>query len=246
MSNSVTSAIVIPSYNETLALPQLLRELKVGLTDKDAVIVMDDSPRKVAEIIEKECRDAIIDTKFIFIFDNSGNKSGRGASVRRGMMIALMEYPNIEYVLECDADGSHQPIDILKIKNSRSRSDLLVGSRYLPSSKIVGWPLSRRIFSFILNKFIPSVTSVKLNDITNGLRRYSRECVLLVLSEPQINTGFIYLTEQAILVTKRRMSIDEEAIIFVDRTLGRSTVTWKELRGSLFGIIQLVRSNRNL
>ena len=244
MNNQILSVLIIPSYNETLALPKLLRELRAGLTERDAVIIMDDSSPKIFREIEQLCMQATRDSKFLLIFDNSGSKSGRGAAVRRGMAIALSEFPIVERIIECDADGSHRSEDILRIKNSVSTSDLLVGSRYLASSEIVGWPLSRRIFSWILNQSVPKITKVNLHDITNGLRRYSKNAVIKILSEKQKNKGFIYLSEQAILISRAGMVLSEEPIIFIDRTLGKSTVTWREVADSFYGIIRLVLENR--
>ncbi len=246
MNSDITAALIIPSYNETLALPDLLRQIKAELTFKDAVIIMDDSPKLVSAEIELKCLEAIENSQFLFKFENSGEKLGRGSAVRRGIVLALSEFPNLEKILECDADGSHRPTDILKIKHSTQDADLLVGSRYLDSSKIVGWPASRRIFSFLLNKSIPRLTKVELQDITNGLRRYSKIAALEILSHDQINTGFIYLSEQAILISKANLKIAEEPIIFIDRTLGSSTVTWREISNSLQGIFKLIYSNRNL
>lgn len=244
MNSIVSTAIIIPSYNETLALPELLEKIKKGLNNLDAIIVMDDSSKEISEQIERKCREVVKDSEFVFLFDNSGFKSGRGAAVRRGITIALAEFPNVKSILECDADGSHQPEDILKIKNSSSTADLLVGSRYLKSSQILGWPVSRRIFSWFLNKSIPKLTGVLLNDITNGLRRYSKNAAIATLSEIQENKGFIYLSEQAILIDKAGLTISEEPIIFVDRTLGTSTVTWREIFNSLHGIISLILTKR--
>jgi dolichol-phosphate mannosyltransferase len=244
MNNQISVVLIIPSYNETLALPGLLCELKEGLTEHDAVIIMDDSPPIIFEEIKQKCLRATQGSKFVLMFDNSGSKSGRGAAVRRGMEVALTQFPIVEKILECDADGSHRSVDILKLKNSESTSDLLVGSRYLSTSKIVGWPLGRRIFSWFLNQSIPKLTRVNLHDITNGLRRYSKNAVTKVLSEKQKNKGFIYLSEQAILISRAGMVLSEEPIIFIDRTLGKSTVTWREISGSLYGIFRLVLSNR--
>lgn len=243
MKSSVLTVIIIPSYNETLALPHLLRELELGLTRQDAVIVMDDSPTGISNEIERKCLEVLKTAEFEFKFEKTGLRSGRGAAVRRGMIKALSDYPNLREVLECDADGSHRPEDILKIKNSLSEADLLVGSRYLKTSKILGWSVNRRMFSWILNKVIPQFTGVKLKDITNGLRRYSKNAINVILSENQQNKGFIYLSEQAILISRAGMILSEEPIIFVNRTLGKSTVTWQEISNSLYGILKLVFAN---
>lgn len=239
MSTEITTVIVIPSYNETLALPQLLRDLKPGLSSKDAVVIMDDSSKEVSEEINQRCLEAIAESDFEFRFETSGSKSGRGAAIRKGMIMTLAEFPNVQYLVECDADGSHRPSDILKIKTSSSRADLLVGSRYLPSSKIHGWPISRRVFSWALNRIIPRIMRVELHDITNGLRRYSRVAIEKIVSEPQVNSGFIYLSEQAVQLNRAGLNIEEEPIVFVDRTLGVSTVTWREIVASLRGVLNL-------
>lgn len=244
MNETVTTVIIIPSYRETLALPALLQDLKSGLSSQHALLIMDDSPIELAQEINNACIAAMKGSNCQFKFNNANVKSGRGAAVRRGMVLALSDYSNVAHIMECDADGSHRAIDILKILNSESGADLLVGSRYLPASKIVGWPLSRRIFSFLLNHMIPRVTSVNLRDITNGLRKYSKGAVKVILSEPQINKGFIYLSEQAILVSDSGLQIAEEPIVFIDRTLGKSTVTWREITNSLSGIARLLLFDR--
>jgi dolichol-phosphate mannosyltransferase len=244
MTETVKTVIIIPSYCETLALPALLQELKSGLSRNHAILIMDDSPEELSQVVNDGCISAMEGSNCQFIFDNASVKSGRGAAVRRGMARALSNFPNVEHIMECDADGSHRAVDILKILNSESDADLLVGSRYLPTSKIVGWPLSRRVFSYLLNHTIPRMTQVNLRDITNGLRKYSKGATEAILSTPQINKGFIYLSEQAILVSSSGLKISEEPIVFIDRTLGKSTVTWREITNSLSGIGRLLLLNR--
>ena len=244
MNEGVTNAVIIPSYNETLALPVMLAELAKGLSSSDAVIVMDDSPIDVSSKIDLACREALNSSTANYYFFNKQGKSGRGAAIRRGMVNAVPLFPNLKYIIECDADGSHRPIDILKVKECSQNYDLLVGSRYLRESKILGWPVSRRIFSYILNKLIPFFFNIRLHDITNGLRRYSLPAVELILQQRQENTGFIYLSEQAVIIRNSSLRIGEIPITFVDRTLGSSTVTWREIISSIKGVVLLVSQKR--
>ena len=240
MNLNVTCAIIVPSYNETLALPEMLLELEVGLTAADAVIIMDDSPEPISTEINLACSQVFIESSVRYFFINHQGKSGRGFAVRRGMDQARAMFPNLKFVIECDADGSHRPIDILKVKHSELEADLLVGSRYLPDSKIQGWPISRKLFSRVLNFVIPKLLHVGIGDITNGLRRYSTSAVSEIIGQNQENRGFIYLSEQALIVKKGGLSIKELPIIFIDRTQGSSTVTWREVVASMRGIIGLV------
>lgn len=239
MKQEITNAIIIPSYNEQEALPSLLRKLVPNLTEKDCIIVVDDSEPTVAKRINELCLVIFQSASCHFSFVANGSKSGRGAAVRRGMVIANNTFPDLQFLLECDADESHRAEDILKVLRLTTNSDLVIGSRYMKESAIHGWPISRRIFSFVLNKTVPRIVDIKTTDITNGLRRYSRTAYKTVLSVPPINTGFIYLTEQAVLVSDADLSISEVPIVFENRVLGKSTVTWREILDSLKGIVGL-------
>jgi dolichol-phosphate mannosyltransferase len=84
---------------------------------------------------------------------------------------------------------------------------------------------------------------VPVSDITNGLRRYSSVAIDRILATKQENSGFIYLSEQAIIVKNANLTIAEIPIVFVDRTLGKSTVTWREISSSLLGVAKLFASN---
>ena len=240
---TITRALVIPSYGEDLALPDLLETLAGSLSKEDVIIVADDSKPDIRTRLVAGCHTATKNSPGLIRFTFAESKSGRGSAVRRGMELARREYPNLEYVLECDADGSHQARDIVRVRDSSINCDLLVGSRYLKDSQIIGWPIARRIFSKLLNALIPRVLDLPMKDVTNGLRRYSIEAVDLVLSKDANSKGFIYLSEQALLISRSGLRIAEIPIIFIDRELGTSTVTWREISSSIFGIFRLILLN---
>lgn len=241
MNKTVRKVIIIPSYKEMLALPTMLTELREYLEKTDAILIMDDSPEVIAKEIDSLCKQALGKCAARYHFINHQGKSGRGSAIRRGIEYSLDVFPDLEFIIECDADGSHRPVDIAKVKESKSRSHMLVGSRYLSESKIVGWPISRRIFSKILNLIIPRLLDIKLHDITNGLRRYSTKAAYEIINQPQKNMGFIYLSEQALIVKQHGLEIEEIPIEFTDRTQGSSTVTWREIAASVQGVVLLAK-----
>ena len=238
------SAIVIPSYKETEALPAFLNELLPLMNDNDIVVIADDSPLEQREIITTLCDKAGEKYSVSIHYSFAEKKMGRGAAVRRGMELIRKQFPTVERIFECDADGSHRAIDVISIKNSELNPDLLIGSRYLSSSEILGWPVSRRIFSRALNYLIPRILGLQINDVTNGLRRYSIQAVEKIITTRQVNTGFIYLSEQAKIIVKSGYTIDELPIVFVNRIAGSSTVGSKEIIDSLRGIFRLIVSPR--
>jgi len=235
-----TKVVVIPSYGEEFTLPLLLKSLAPRLDQDSVIIVADDSIPEVRDRLVPACKDAMTNSFGTLIFSFSEDKSGRGAAVRRGMKLAKEKFPDLVYIVECDADGSHRSEDILFLLNNLIVCDLLVGSRYLETSEIIGWPIRRRVFSKILNVLIPFLLQLHLKDVTNGLRRYSIRAVDLLLNRDATTFGFIYLSEQALLISNRGFAIKETPVVFRDRELGSSTVTWREVLGSLIGVVQLV------
>jgi hypothetical protein len=91
-----------------------------------------------------------------------------------------------------------------------------------------------------LNLIIPKLLHVPCKDITNGLRRYSNRAVKILLESTPKNNGFIYLSEQAQLISKAKLTIAETPIIFENRIAGESTVGAKEILNSFIGIIKLI------
>ena len=75
-----------------------------------------------------------------------------------------------------DADLSHDPNEIfLNLKIFKEQDcDLLIASRYLSKSKIVNWPISRIVLSFIANKLAKFFLKIPVSDYTNGFRFYSK------------------------------------------------------------------------
>ncbi len=246
MNTKVKSVIIIPTYNEMLALPSFILELSKLIDSSCSIIVMDDSPRENFLKTQESCMNILGDIKLEIYFENSGAKSGRGLAVRRGMKLALQLFPNLKNILECDADGSHRPQDIFYLINLDSKADLVVGSRYLKKSKIIGWGFTRRLFSQILNLALPRIFSIPVRDITNGLRRYSLPAAEMLLRNEQHSYGFTYLTEQAFLISKNHLKISEVPTVFINRTLGKSTVTVSEIKKSFIGIIEILKNRHKL
>lgn len=243
MITDVKNVIIIPSYLEVASLPALLENLGPALNYKDAILVMDESPSEIFLEMQRACIKAMSGTTCKLIFSNHQSKSGRGASVRRGILSAIKLFPDFEFVVECDADGSHQPADVIQLIQSRNDVDLLIGSRYMKESKIIGWPISRVFFSSVLNYLIPKLIGVQVKDVTNGLRRYSRQAIEIIVSEEPKTSGFIYLTEIIVLVSNKKLSIAELPTTFVNRVIGKSTVTFNEILSAMIGLILILKKD---
>lgn len=120
-----------------------------------------------------------------------------------------------------------------------SKTDLVIGSRYLNKSRITKWPLKRLILSKIINFFINKWLGLKLSDYTNGFRLYNRKAVEFLTKVPLKEKGFIALSEIAYRLKKNNFKISEVPIVFTDRTYGKSSAGLKEFVASLIGIVRI-------
>lgn len=235
-----TSFIVFASFREAPNLEMLLTALGPKLAKSDMIIISDDSGASYRSLLEAACSKGMLESAAQICFSYSVNKSGRGAAVRRAFEIVQEKSMNAEKYIEADSDGSHRADDILKILDAESKADLIIGSRYSKGSKITGWPISRRIFSRVLNWTIPTILGVPSSDLTNGLRRYNATAVGVMLNKLPKNSGFIYLSETAYHISKSKLRIEDVPIHFENRVFGSSTVGTEEILMSMKGLAQLI------
>lgn len=225
--------IVIPSFNESENLPILLAKIKKTSFKARVVIVDDSSKEENKKLLEKTKK-----TKAKII--SRQQKLGRGSAVMAGFK-ELLKDKKIEYFFEMDADLSHNPEEfgrfLEKIKSKKA--DLVVGSRYIKTSKITNWPLQRYIQSRIINFFLRFFLGLKLTDFTNGFRLYSRRAVEFLINADLQTTGFILLSETAYKMKQNGFKITEVPISFSDRKYGKSSAGISELIASFVGIIKV-------
>ena len=227
-------AIVIPAYNEDKNIIKLIHEIRK--ITKAIIIIVDDSQNlKTKKIISS------FKIKNLYYF-HRGKKLGRGSAVIFGFKKILKKNNNLSCFVEMDADMSHNPNELLRnvsffYKNSL---DLLIASRYLPKSKIINWPLSRKILSKLSNMLARILLGVPVNDYTNGYRFYSKRAVKTLVSKcNKLGGGFIILSEIILVLYNKNYKISEIQSIFKNRVRGESSVNLRLVLESLNGLIKL-------
>ena len=229
-----TVGIVIPAYNEKENIVSLIKNIKKRLNC--VIIIVDDSlDLSTKKVLDKH--------KFKNIkYFNRGKKSGRGSAVLYGLKILLKSNKNISCLIEMDADMSHSPSELIRNINffHKNSLDLLIGSRYIKDSKILNWPLSRRILSKLSNTLARFLLDVPVNDYTNGFRFYSKRAAKTIISKcNKTGGGFIILSEIILILWLKGFRISEIKTIFRNRTRGESSVNFGLIYESLFGLIKL-------
>ena len=228
--------IIIPAYNEGKNLIDLLKRIKLE-NENWSIIIVDDSENFETDNLIKNYKEKTV------YYIKRNLKMGRGNAVRFGLEYSKKN--KFDYIVEMDADLSHNPTEIKPLlkKLISKKCDLVIGSRYLKESKIIGWPIKRRIFSRLSNFFARFLFGFDLTDYTNGFRVYNASAVNELIMYPIENNGFMYLTETITILRKKKFKISEQATIFINRKKGSSSLRLSEILRSFIGIVKLKVKN---
>ena len=108
----------------------------------------------------------------IFLIRNK-KKLGLGFALKKGFENA--KFSNVMFL---DADLSIKLKDILRIVKYKNKNTMIIGSRYLRKSKIIGANYVKVKLSFILNYLISKLYNLKIIDISHSFRIISKNIKL--------------------------------------------------------------------
>jgi glycosyltransferase involved in cell wall biosynthesis len=239
----VTALVVLPTYNESAdVLPMIEALLETG-TAPDICVVDDSSPDGTSDVVAAAIAQRPGWGERVRLITRPG-KGGRGGAVREGLRVGL-ENDAYDLFIEMDCDFSHRPEDLVVGAALLSRGwDVVIGARY-PDGRIIGWPLQRRVFSRFANTVARGLIDWSVPDYTNGFRFYNRAAVEAILSVPQRNTGYIYLSEALAVCLSAGHTVASFPIVFRNRERGESNTTMGEVVAAARGIIDVARWYRS-
>lgn len=223
-------SIIIPTLNEKRNLQLLLPKLLTLYPHADIFIVDDHSCDGTSEYINNLQK---IYSHIHWI--ERRKKMGRGSAVLEGLKKASSD-TQFHYFLEMDADSSHNVDDIEKMILHANKTSVIIGSRYVQQSRIINWPLTRRILSRLANWYIGLFLGIPIHDYTNGFRLYPKVAVELLLKQTPQEQGYAVLSETAYFLYKNGFSFIEVPTTFVNRKIGSTKTDGKEFVKSLIAI----------
>ncbi len=227
--------VIIPTYNEIENIEPIIRVVFEQEKYFHILIVDDNSPDGTATVVKslmEEFKDCL------FIEERTG-KNGLGTAYIHGFKWALEnEY---EYIIEMDADFSHNPKDLVRLYNAchTNVADVSVGSRYSKGVNVVNWSMKRVLLSYFASKYVRFITGIPVHDTTAGFICYKRK----VLQTIQLNkikfVGYAFQIEMKFKAWKHRFRIEEVSVIFTDRMAGESKMSGGIVYEALFGVIRM-------
>ena len=235
--------ILIPTYNESIAIVELLKLLADlhKTRDFDVLILDDNSPDKTADIVDT------LQYPWVSILRRP-NKAGLGAAYRAGFahVLPMQKYSQ---VVTMDADGSHRVADLPAMLDANSAAiAITLGTRWMAGGSVVNWPKSRQLLSKSGTRYARLALGIPLNDLTGGFRVYSAELLNKLKLTDMTATGYCFQIEMAMASELAGATMVEVPITFVERINGvskmsRAIVIEALWQTTLWGLARRLRPN---
>lgn len=224
--------IIIPTYNEKDNIEKIIAKVFSVDANVDILIVDDNSPDGTGRIADElKSKDVRVHTM------HREGKLGLGTAYIAGFKYALeREY---QFIMEMDADFSHNPAEIPNFKAALEDADVVIGSRYIDGVNVVNWPLSRLILSYGANLYTRLITGMPIKDATAGFKAFRRDVLETINLDNVKSNGYSFQIEMNYRAYAKKFRIKEIPIIFSDRTHGQSKMSTKIVREAILMVWKL-------
>ena len=227
--------VIIPTYNEKENIEAIIKTVFEQYKKFHILVVDDNSPDGTAAIVD----DLILRYSDCLFIEKREGKNGLGTAYIHGFKWAIEK--KYDYIIEMDADFSHNPADLVRLYNAceSGGADVSIGSRYSKGVNVVNWPMKRVLLSYFASKYVRFITRIPVHDTTAGFVCYKRR----VLETINLNNirfiGYAFQIEMKFKAWKHNFNIKEVSVIFTDRTEGTSKMNEGIIYEALFGVLKM-------
>ena len=227
--------VIIPTYNEKENIEAIIKTVFEQDKKFHILVIDDNSPDGTAAIVD----DLILRYSNCLFIEKREGKNGLGTAYIHGFKWAIEK--KYDYIIEMDADFSHNPVDLVRLYNAckNEGADVSIGSRYSQGVNVVNWPMKRVLLSYFASKYVRFITRIPVHDTTAGFVCYKRR-VLETINLTTIRfVGYAFQIEMKFKAWKHNFNIKEVSVIFTDRTEGTSKMNEGIIYEALFGVLKM-------
>jgi len=212
--------ICIPTFNERDNVEAIARAALDADSRVDVLVIDDNSPDGTVRIADQlaanEPRAHVL---------HRPNKEGLGRAYLDGFRWALER--GYEFILEMDADFSHDPKYLARfLDQAQAGIDLVLGSRYVEGGGTVNWGRVRKLVSQGGSFYARTVLGLELRDLTGGFKCFRRRVLESIDLASVHSTGYAFQIELTYRASKKGFKVLEIPIVFEDRRVGQSKMSW--------------------
>ena len=219
--------LVLPTYNEAENLETVVGAARAVLAaaapDGFRILVVDDSsPDGTGAIADRLAAAHPGEVEVL----HRTERTGLGPAYLAGFGRALDG--GAGFVLEMDADLSHDPADIARLLDAaRAGAGLALGSRYVPGGGIADWGRVRRAVSRGGSWYARRVLGVGVRDLTGGFKCFRAEALASLDLATVRSHGYAFQVELTYRALCAGVEVVEVPIVFRDRLRGDSKMSWR-------------------
>ena len=209
--------VLVPTYQELHTLASIVHRIFEQNPDVHVLVIDDNSPDGTGKLADQ------LKAKYSSLeVLHRQSKNGLGAAYIDGFNNSINDF---DVLVEMDADGSHDPHDLVTILKEIPNYDCVLGSRWVPGGKVVNWPKSREILSRGGNSYARLMLGIDIGDATGGFRAY-KTSTLKELDLSDIDSqGYCFQVDMVRRLLKKGFKIKEVPITFTERTIGTSKMS---------------------
>lgn len=224
--------VISPTYNERKNIKRLVDMVLGENSEFHLLIVDDNSPDGTGRKVKK------LQKKYTTLFlETRSKKSGLGTAYIFGFKWALEN--KYDFVIQMDADLSHNPKDLPLMVKKLKDYDLVIGSRYIKGISVVNWPLRRLMLSYGANAYSRVVTGMPIMDGTGGFKAWKSNVLASIDLDSVKSQGYSFQIEMNFRAWVKGYKIKEIPIIFSDRTIGQSKMSRTIVYEAIFMVWRL-------
>ncbi len=224
---SEKALVVIPTYNEKENIRGIVELTLQQSPELEVLVVDDNSPDGTAQLVQ----DIRQSNPRVHLLPRAG-KQGLGTAYIAGFKWGLER--GYAYLIEMDADFSHDPRELPNFLRAIAEADLVIGSRYKNGIRVVNWPLSRLVLSKGASWYVQLITGLPIADPTGGFKCFRRRVLETIPLDKIQSNGYAFQIELNHETWMRGFRVKEVEITFADRSAGKSKMSGKIVREALW------------
>lgn len=213
--------ITLCTYNERENIAELIPVLHAVAPDAIILVIDDNSPDGTGQLADQI---SSADPRVQVL--HRAEKLGLGTAILAGIRFAIDN--GFEFIVNLDADFSHNPKYIPELMMRMSQCDVAIGSRYVRGGGVAGWTRIRKLMSQSINVWARLCLGLPTQDNSGSFRCYRVSKLAEIDWSLTMAKGYAFQEELLYRCQRVNCRLAEVPIIFEDRRFGKTKITLGE------------------
>lgn len=204
------TVVVIPADNDRGMILRTIAGV-LSCTDRTEILFLDGEPADgISSIVRALC---VLNNRIHYLQPPSDSRFG--ARQKAGLEWAL--HRGYEYIVQMNADMSHDPFSLLSLLDQAERCDVAIGSKYCSGGAVAFRPILHRMLSLVGSQSTRGLLRIPVRDLTSGFKCWRRGFLETLNLSGVHGDGVGFHMQMTLLAHGSGARISEVPILFADR-----------------------------